>query len=67
LAVSKSLTAKQAVTLSRSAIQALGNIGDRATVTHIRANRVGWKRELERAFYHACEEIFWRLDLASSR
>ena len=46
--------------LRRKAIEALAYIGDRETLTRLRAGRTGWNPELERAFYWTSEEIYWR-------
>jgi hypothetical protein len=47
--------------LQRKAIEALANIGDRDTLTRLRAERTDWGPELERIFYWTSEEIYWRL------
>ncbi|MEE8389465.1 MAG: CHAT domain-containing protein [Anaerolineae bacterium] len=48
--------------LQRKAIEALANIGDRDTLTRLRAKRADWGPELERIFYWTSEEIYWRLE-----
>jgi len=60
------------ILLQCTALDALGDIGDRETVDRIRAamraDPKRWRnRDLVRAFYHATEEIFWRLELAADR
>jgi hypothetical protein len=53
--------------LRRKAIEALAGLGDQATLTRLRAHRIDWDPELERAFYQTSEEIYWRLSLGSSQ
>jgi hypothetical protein len=61
VALSKSSSEWDARYLQRKAIEALANVGDRETLTRLRAHRTDWGPELERIFYWTSEEIYWRL------
>lgn len=66
VALRASMPEDETVYLRRKAIQALAHIGDRDTLTRLRANRTAWCPELERALYRTSEEIRWRLSLGHS-
>jgi HEAT repeat protein len=63
IALRQHLPEEERVYLRRKAIQALASIGDQDTLARLRAKRTDWSPELERAFYWASEEIYWRLSL----
>lgn len=67
IALSERLSEEETMYLRRKAIQALAYIGDKDTLTNLRAGRTDWSPELERVFYWTSEEIYWRLGLTSAQ
>ena len=67
IALSTRASEQDAKYLQRKAIEALANIGDRDTLTRLRAKRTDWGPELERIFYRTSEEIYWRLGPGGSQ
>jgi hypothetical protein len=47
--------------LQVSALEALSDIGDTASLEFIRARRKNWPAEVERQFFVTSEEIYWRM------
>jgi HEAT repeat protein len=67
IADGKRLSEREATYLRRMAVEALANIGDEATLARLRAQRMKWPQEVEKAFYWTSEEIFWRMTLSAER
>jgi hypothetical protein len=52
------------VYVQRKALGALSFVGDLRSISAVRKGRSGWSPEMERLYYQASEEIYWRQNMS---